>query len=211
MAYHEVRLEAGDPAEGPVGQVIVYVDDNGQAYYPGSEGYLEPEEGNREFLMDQGAQLAEDQTAVATGQDRQFSPEQRENTMREAGRITDPSHPRYGQEQQDLSSGGGVVSQGPEPGQVPDQQGMQQDPNAQQQAPNAPATQGQQDQQGDYQVQAGMQDPNAEVVRGAGQQVEGEQQSPPQPPQQDPNAPQQAPPQPPAQPPAQDPNQQSQQ
>ncbi len=91
MAYHEVRLAPGDPAEGPLGQVVVFVDDEGNSHYPGGEGYVEPEPASAEFLNDQGVQLAEDQTRIASGQDQQFSTEQRENTVAEAKRITDPN------------------------------------------------------------------------------------------------------------------------
>jgi hypothetical protein len=89
LSYHEVRLRPGDPAEGPLGQTIVFVDDEGTTWYPGEKGYAEPEEGSAQFLADQGVQLAEDQHRIATGQDRQFAPEQREATLSEAERITD--------------------------------------------------------------------------------------------------------------------------
>ncbi len=91
MSYHEIRLQPGDPADGPLGQVIVYVDDEGNSFYPAQEGYVEPEEGSAQFLADQGQQLAEDQHRVATGQDQQFSAEQRDNTVAESDRITDPN------------------------------------------------------------------------------------------------------------------------
>lgn len=110
MSYHEPRLQPGDPGAAPLAQVIVFVDDNGRAHYPGDEGYVEPEEGSAEFLADQAQQLAEDQHRIAAGQAQQFTPEQVANTQAEADRITDPTHPMQGAEQQNVPAEGGEQS-----------------------------------------------------------------------------------------------------
>lgn len=57
MSYHEERLApGGDPAPGAP-TVFVYYDDQGNAYYPGDEGYVEPEAGNEEYLKDRAESI----------------------------------------------------------------------------------------------------------------------------------------------------------
>lgn len=71
MAYHETRVAPGDPGSegggeaGVQGQVIAYVDDEGQAHYPGSEGYVDPD---GSFLADQAAEANEGQPAPPPGE-----------------------------------------------------------------------------------------------------------------------------------------------
>lgn len=156
MAYHETRLQAGDPADGPLGQVIVFVDDDGTTFYPGDTGYIAPEEGSAEFLADQAQQLAEDQTRIATGQDQQFTPEQRENTLREADQRTEgePVPVRSNYPQQANVAGQPQAEQS-----VPQEQGRAFAARAQAQDPNAQVIRGPQDTEGP----AGDADPNAQA------------------------------------------------
>jgi hypothetical protein len=88
MSKHELRVNRGDPLEGPLGYVLVYIDDNGKSFFPGDDGYVEPEAGSREFLDDQGAQLTSDQHAAATGQDPSMTEQQREAVLSAAEQKT---------------------------------------------------------------------------------------------------------------------------
>lgn len=140
MAHHEQRLMPGDPAEGPLGTVNVYVDDEGNAFYPGQEGYVEPEAGNAEFLNDFGQQLSEDQHRVASGQAVTQPVDEQEATIQAAQEATDTGAPQQ--------------PAAPNPGQP--QPAQQAQP---QQAPPSPAQQPQQvvttqEQQAQQQTQA---------------------------------------------------------
>lgn len=94
MAHHEQRLAPGDPTEGPLNTINVYVDDEGNAFYPGQDGYVEPEPGNAEFLQDYGQQLADDQHRVASGQAVTMPVDEQEATIQAAEEATDPNAPQ---------------------------------------------------------------------------------------------------------------------
>lgn len=98
MGYHEPRLQRGDPTDGPLETVMVYVDDNNKAFFPGDDGYVEPSPESAEFLSDYAQQLKEDAERIESGQDQQFSAQQRENTVKEMERITGGQQFNAGQE-----------------------------------------------------------------------------------------------------------------
>jgi hypothetical protein len=135
MAHHEQRLAPGDPTEGPLNTVNVYVDDEGNVFYPGQDGYVEPEPGNAEFLQDFGQQLADDQHRVASGQAVTMPVDEQEATIQAAEEATDPNAP---QPQSAPPSGQPQAAQ-PQPVQQPNvqQQQIQTQAQAQAQQPQA--------------------------------------------------------------------------
>ena len=103
MAHHEARLAKGEDASGDQFPVV-FVDDEGAVSYPGDPGYVEPEEGSKQFLEEHAKSLVQQYEDITNREEQESlgqapAPDEgeqqiRENVRQSVEEISDSEPPR---------------------------------------------------------------------------------------------------------------------